>query len=238
VIVSHEHQFIFLKTHKTASTSLEVFFSDVLGDDAIVTGLIPAEEGYRARNCRGLFNPLPELSMKYVGREPSLRDRPLRKTAANLRRGLRYYNHMPASLARARLGRKTWDRYYKFCFERNPWDKAVSMYFYQHRKDSTPPPFEQYLRTGPLPTDWHTYTLDDRVAVDFIGRYETLEDDFATVLRRVGIDRAPELPRSKGQHRTKRDEPVFTEQDDAVIRGAFAREIELFGYTKPERHTR
>lgn len=235
MIVSHEHQFIFLKTHKTASTSIEVFFSDVLGDDAIVTGLIPVEEGYRARNCRGRFNPLPELAMKYLRREPSLQDRPLRKTAANLRRGLRYYNHMPASLVRARLGKKTWDRYYKFCFERNPWDKTISMYFYQHRKDATPPPFEQYLAEGPLPTDWHTYTLDDRIAADFIGRYETLEDDLATVLKRVGLDTDLELPRSKGQHRSRANDPVIDDDADRVIRRAFAKEIETFGYTRPER---
>ena len=82
MIVSHEHRFIFVKTRKTAGTSIEVFLSKFAGDDAIVTPTIPAVEGHQPRN----YNPtrLAMISRLHLGRE--------------------YWNHMPARKIRARLG--------------------------------------------------------------------------------------------------------------------------------------
>jgi hypothetical protein len=42
VIVDHEHKFIFVKTRKTAGTSVEVFLAPLLGADAIVTPVADA----------------------------------------------------------------------------------------------------------------------------------------------------------------------------------------------------
>ena len=42
-----------------------------------------------------------------------------------------YWNHMSATSVLERVGSKIWDSYFKFCFERNPWDKMVSYYFHK-----------------------------------------------------------------------------------------------------------
>src|SRR4051794_33418847 len=106
VIVSHQHRFIFVKTRKTAGTSVEVALSEVAGDDAIVTPIEPAEPGHEPRNWEGLFNPVPELVARYVRHEPSLERWSPRSTLSNVRRRRRSWNHLPASVIRARLGSK------------------------------------------------------------------------------------------------------------------------------------
>jgi hypothetical protein len=233
VIVSHEHRFIFVKTRKTAGTSIEVALSPVAGDDAIVTPIEPPEPGHRPRGWQGLFNPLPEIRDRARGHEPSLQRRPLSATASDLRRRRPYRNHMPASLIRARLGRDRWERYFTFCFERNPWDKVISWYFWQHADVSARPPFEQWALAAPLPTDWDRYTLDGSIAVDFVGRFEELETDLQKALSRVGLADVPPLPRAKGQQRDGRVETPITDAVDARIRDVFRREIEAFGYARP-----
>lgn len=233
VIVSHEHRFIFVKTRKTAGTSIEVALSQLAGDDAIVTPVQPAEPGHEPRNWRRLFDPSPELIARYVRREPSLAHRDLRRTLSDLRRRRRYYNHVSAALIRARLGRKIWDSYFTFCFERNSWDKAVSWYFYKNAKNPARPPFEQWMMENALPSDWHIYTIGGSVAVDFIGQYERLDEDLRSALAQVGIHDVPGLPRAKGQFRPTDARTVVTPQIDARIRSTFANEIDYFGYAPP-----
>ena len=48
MIVSHEHRFIFLKTKKTAGTSLELALSQLCGPDDVITPLAPTDEALRA----------------------------------------------------------------------------------------------------------------------------------------------------------------------------------------------
>jgi hypothetical protein len=237
VIVSHEHRFIFVKTRKTAGTSIEVALSDLAGADAIVTPVQPPEPGHQPRNWRRLFNPLPELRERYLRHEPSLAARPATATVRDLRRRWAFRNHLPASLIRARLGRGTWEGYYTFCFERNPWDKVVSWYFYTTRNDPEPPRFEEWALHAALPSDWNRYTLEGRIAVDFIGRFEALNADLRRALQHVGVDAVPELPHAKGARRGARAATPMTDAVDARIRDVFAREIEQFGYSRPATFT-
>lgn len=233
MIVSHEHRFIFVKTQKTAGTSIEVALSALAGDDAIVTPVQPSEPGHRPRNWDRAFNPVPELVERYLRKEPSLEQWTARSTLSQLRRRQAFVNHLPASVIRARLGRRTWDRYFTFCFERDPWDKAVSMYFYLARDGRQRPPFEEWAATRQLPTDWNRYTIGGKVAVDFVGRYERLNEDLARALSEVGVGDAPELPRAKGRYRPPDSDVSITPVVDARIREAFANEIRHFGYSRP-----
>jgi tRNA splicing ligase len=50
---------------------------------------------------------------------------------------------------RYRVGRKVWDSYFKFCFERNPWDKTVSHFYWNRAKPGKGDlMFEQYVKRG------------------------------------------------------------------------------------------
>lgn len=49
-IISFRYNFIFLKTRKTAGTSIEIDLSQIIEDDAIVTPISPPAAGHRPRN--------------------------------------------------------------------------------------------------------------------------------------------------------------------------------------------
>src|SRR3954467_14122136 len=123
MIISHKYKFIFIKTTKTAGTSIEVFLSQCCGDSDVVTPINPHVEPHVARNHSGYWNPFPEM----------LVNRGLRRLSV-LRRFLKqrkFYNHMPAKAVRATILQQIWKDYFKFCVERNPWDKTVSHYHMQ-----------------------------------------------------------------------------------------------------------
>lgn len=230
MIVSHQHKFIFVKTRKTAGTSIEVFLSSLAGPDAVVTPFTVSEGiDHHPRNWHRRFNPWPEVADR-LRRTRSLRGSGARGALADLRAGRAFYNHMPARLIIARLGRRVWEEYFTFCFERDPWEKTASWYWFATRDDPDRPPFDRWVTTAELPSDWDLYTLDDRVAVDFVGRFESLQTDLERVLSILGLDVPVELPRAKGGFRPQGDPVRFDAGANRRIAAVFAREIETFGY--------
>jgi hypothetical protein len=72
-----------------------------------------------------------------------------------------------------------------------------------------------------LPSDDHGVEL-----LDFVGRYERMEEDFASACRRIGIGVA--LPHvNRTEHAHYRD--YYTAETKSIVSSAFARDIEQFG---------
>ena len=70
MIISHKYRFIFVKTLKTAGTSIEVFLSQHCGSDDVVTPIIPHVEPHLPRNHDGYYNHMPAWEIRTrVGRE-------------------------------------------------------------------------------------------------------------------------------------------------------------------------
>ncbi len=231
MIVSFEHRFAFLKVPKTAGTSVELYLEPLAGPDAIVTRITPPEPGHVHRNSdNSVRNIATALWSTRSDRDA------LKRTWTTVRRHDHlFYNHMPARLVRERIGARTWDSLYRFCFDRNSWDKSISRYFWRTRHLAARPPFDDWaLVPGNLPTAKRVYTIDDQLVVDFLGRYETLADDLATAMRAVGITTPVDLPRAKSQVRPKGARTSVGEQADAQIRKTFAWEIDYFGFERPE----
>jgi hypothetical protein len=97
-----------------------------------------------------------------------------------------------------------WNSYTKFCFIRHPYDRAVSGFnhistiFKLNNKVST---FETYMTLENsqnvsnieyghmfMEQTTHIEESDGTCAVDIIGKFENLEDDFKNILKQLGFD--------------------------------------------------
>ena len=117
MIISHEQQFIFLKTRKTAGTSIELALSDLCGARDIITPLLPRDDEALRANGRGAQNW--RLHGWWQESRPFLRRRFFKFTAQDYGFVL-----IPAEEAKALLNDdKVWRNYFKFAFDRNPWDR-------------------------------------------------------------------------------------------------------------------
>jgi len=228
MIVSHAHKFIFLKTKKTAGTSIELALTKLCGDDDIITPLTAIDEARRV-DGRGAQNW--KLHGWWNSPRPFWKRRLLKFTAADYG----FYNHMTADAAKALLNDdNVWRSYFKFAFERNPWDRQVSFYQHRYRKEPAPPSFPEFIHGDKRAriNNYEIYSLDGDVAVDFIGRYENLEADLKHALSQVGLTLDEALPRAKGTFRKdKRPYREFYDDDTRDIVGDwYAREIKLLDY--------
>lgn len=224
MILSHDWRFIHLKTRKTAGTSIELSLSALCGPLDIITPTSSEEEA----NLR-LGRPPQNYLRGPVGKSrPDGLPRPDRVRD--------YYNHMPAALVREYIGRRLWKRYRKIAFVRNPWDREVSRYFWRTKGagEHSPDGFRKFVTSEPVDDDWAIISIDGALALDFVGRYESLEDDFAKLLAEIGYRKLVPLARAKMGFRSAegKDYRRFYDNEtrDLVAR-MHAPLISAFGYT-------
>lgn len=221
MLISHRYKFIFIKVKKTAGTSIEISLSRFLDhpDDVITqTGdtddaLRLRETGVTPRNFMGDVPAMPHF------------DRPLK-----------WWNHCPASFIRSQIPPEQWNGYFKFCFERNPWDKVVSMFWTDRAWNRIPPDMEfpDYVPfRASLTKDWETYTENGEFLVDQVGRYETLTQDLDAICRQLGVPFDGWLPRAKGDLRQDKRHyrEYYTDRTRDIVADLFAQETAIFGYT-------
>ncbi len=228
MILSHAHKFIYIKTYKTASTSIEAALCDICGPEDVITPaskqLIAHRKDERAQNYR-LQHPLKPkrpLWRKMLGR-PERHYHP----------SVGFYEHMPAWRVKQYVEPSIWNSYYKFTFERNPWDRQVSWYYYKTKSKDPRPSFDDFNanKKRAWVENYDLYTLDNQVCMDFIGRYENLGEDFGKVLKELGLAGQITLPKvnvSKGKEGNYKD--YYSDKSRNLMAEWYAREIDLFGY--------
>ena len=225
MIINHKYKFIFLKTRKTAGTSIEIALSQFCGDGDVITRIHKESEPMRQ-----------ELGF----RGPQNYDVPLRfyKKIDWLQllfsqKRKRFRNHSKAIYIKENVSEEIWNSYFKFCFERNPFDKAISRYYWSTSEPR--PGIYNYLSSAGIKylTNWDIYTINDQVAVDFVGRYENLTDDLEVVAEKIGISSTLELPRAKSGYRKSREHysKVLDTQSRARIELICAKEIMALNYS-------
>jgi hypothetical protein len=226
MILSHEHKFIFLRTKKTAGTSIELALSDLCGPDDIITPLTREDEARRTGR-RGAQN----WRLHSWWQSPRLLKRAWFKFSA---KDYGFYNHMKASEIRAHIDPAVWRSYFKFAFERNPWDRQVSLYYHRYREESDRPGFDAFIHKDKKAhiNNFGVYSINGDLAVDFLGRFETLEEDLRSALSQVGLSTADALPDAKTRFRPGsagyRD--LYDEDTRNIVADWYASEIKLLGY--------
>jgi hypothetical protein len=142
---------------------------------------------------------------------------------------------MPAWRVRDYVGEEVWRGYFKFAFDRNPWDRQVSWYLYKTKTKRARPSFERFMadRRRAYVTNYAQYTIDGALAVDFVGRYENLEEDLNRALELAGAEARVSVPRvnvtpNKDEARGYRS--YYSPDTQAVVADWYEPEIALLGY--------
>lgn len=214
MIISHRHGFVFVKTRKTASTSIEIALSQYCGPQDIITTIVEKDEDQRQL----LGYPGPQ---NYHVEMPS-------GEAVTL------VNHSPARAARELLGDK-WDDYFVFTLERNPFDRLISQYYWTMGRSGRP--IIEFLRIADqeLISNWDLYTDQDSVIVDYIGKYEQMTESLLTIGQKLGLGGALSLPETKFKSNVRADRrhyrEVLTDEERLVIEHECRRELALFDYS-------
>ena len=201
MVISHKYHFIFIKTLKTAGTSIEVFLSQVCGPTDVFTPIIPHVEPHLARNYDG------------------------------------YFNHIEAQAVREKVGPDVWNSYFKFCVERNPWEKILSYYYMKKHRENSNLSFDEYLAGSEFPVNYPKYTEPedpDKIIVDKVLYYENLMDGLGGVFSQLGIAFNGSLGvNAKSEYRTNRQpyQAVYTPEQSRVVAEIFKQELLLHGYS-------
>ena len=149
--------------------------------------------------------------------------------------------------------KNTFSSYYSFGFVRNPWDRAVSLYEYcletyladRYKDIVNFDSFKTFIETSCNPdhTGKNRFTsihmkpqydylsIQNRLAVDFVGRFETLEEDTKNVFNSIGV----EMPETfLHTHKTK-SRPHYSEYYNdrlqKLVGKQFALDVTNFEYT-------
>lgn len=232
MIISHKHKFIFIKTRKTAGTSIEIALSQFCAAEDVITTLNSEDEDIRcALGFRGPQNYSIPFKYRHLA---SYTARDWLKVFLNRKPHPHIQRHADARFAQALLGPEIWSRYYKFCFERNPFDRAISRYYWQTRAQQAKPDINEYIQSNEvyMLSNWSKYTINNQIVVDFVGRYEALSEGLHTIAEKLGLS-AISLPTAKADIRQNRQHysQVLTEGSKAHIEKLCANELRTFGYT-------
>lgn len=227
MIISHKHKFIFLKTEKTAGTSLEIALSKYCGPDDILSSLMPEDEKIRSemghRGAQNFRLPLTRYTIADTLR------------CIRSRKPLHFFNHARAVFIRDHIDKDVWNNYYKFCFERNPWDKLISIYYWTHRNEPRPK-FLEYIKSSHFhdfrTRSWNLYTEDSNVVVDEVFRYDQMPEALTEIQKKIGLDELPVLPLTKNSQRKdkRHHREILSDECREKITEIYHQEIDLFGF--------
>lgn len=208
MIISHSKKFIFIHIYKVAGTSIRKVLQPYSANPfADLPFFLKVKFGLGGR-----FHALSKWSM----------------------------DHLKATEIKKILPEEQWNNYFKFSFVRNPWDWQVSLYHFmlqdenhrQHKLISKMKNFEEYI-------DWRVhhsvelqksflYDQNSKCMVDYVGKFENLQQDFNEILTKIGIKEV-ELPvLNTSVHRFYKE--YYNDTTRKMVEDAFKEDIDLFGY--------
>lgn len=135
---------------------------------------------------------------------------------------------------------ESFDKYFKFAFVRNPWDRLVSEYEFllerpthgRHARVKKLDSFKDFIQMQiPRKDAYQINMLCDRkgnLLVDFVGKLENLQSDWQTVCTQIGIPYQDLQRKNATQHRHYQD--YYDNESRQRVARHWAKEIELFEY--------
>lgn len=161
--------------------------------------------------------------------------------------------HLPVSALQIMYPEAEFRSFFKFAFVRNPWDRLLSAYRFLRQGGLMPEDREWAERLAPFPDvsafvkgwlspenahrkehfvpqfEFLSADRSSRIDVDFVGRFERLEEDFGLVCRRLGLTAVlPHLnanPSGRDDYRA-----AFDTRATEIVGEVYSQDVALFGY--------
>jgi hypothetical protein len=139
------------------------------------------------------------------------------------------------------VNREQYDKYFKFAIVRNPYSRIYSWYRGIMRDPlnlniyglSSPISFEDFLekflhgRRLMKPSVWFIKSFSGEVKLDFIGKFENLEQDFGLVCNR--LNKRLELPHKLDGGGTDW-RVAYNDRTRSIVANFYQEDIKMFGY--------
>lgn len=201
MIISFKHEFVFIAIPKTASHSYRVALRPHLG-------------AYDWEQCHLIEEKA--FPLEHV---------------AKLRHG-----HITCTQLQPYLLQGMWESFFSFCTVRNPYDRFISHSFFYNRNslDFQKDPLKGMKRIlenpGRFFSPQYEYVTDEkgRLMVDYIGKFEALQEHFDQICQRIGI------PSTQVEHINPSQHPpaqqCFDHELLEMVQNYYAKDFELFDY--------
>ncbi len=218
MIISHKHKFIFIKTRKTAGTSVEYNLAKYLGPNDIITPSIQAD--YLSQNF------IKDTKISFFFSKLKL------SKLSNLFKD-RFTDHIHAIQIKKKIDKKLFNNYFKFCVEREPVDKTISYYFMrknsknsnEKRKNMS---WDDFVKKKRFPVDTNFYTDGKKLLVDKIIKFEDLDIDLPILLNNLGVKNFKIEKSVNNQYRG--ENPLITYEHKKIIYNQFKSSLRFVDY--------
>ena len=150
------------------------------------------------------------------------------------------HGHISVQQIRPYLDQTTWQSYFKFAIVRNPFDRFISICFFLNRKN---PQFLEaplkWMKSAIAVPRFRARVLDrpqylqlvdaqGNSAMDYIGRYEQIQDSVDEICHRLQITSTPLQKRNTSDHQQYRE--YYDEELKSAVEALYQEDLKRFNY--------
>jgi len=203
-MISHKHKFIFIHIPKTAGNSIQNYLQNYSEDKIVIN------KKQVRHNTESKF-----YLDRFEVRSSDKKFKTFKHTTLNS-----YYVNW-----RKKYG--SIEDFFKFGVIRNPWDRAISFYFWKRYKSFDKKIFINNLIQMSC-VDYVYVKKYNNHKHDYVIRFENLQEDFDTACDKIGIPKTqlPHTNKSLHKHYTE----YYDDETREIVAEKYARDIEYFGY--------
>ncbi len=159
-------------------------------------------------------------------------------------KGLVTFSHMDYHqlVAEGYVSQKFDKTSYKFCFSRNPYDRAISLYSYLIKKQSPKPSFLDFwteVRDNPIDEIglYNTKGLSqcnpqvrwiENIKIDYLGKYETISDDIEKIMAELGLPKINLGHHNKSKRKNLCD--YYCPKSKQIVEEIYSEDFKFFDY--------